>query len=114
MEVLADHSTDGQRSGADREGGELSPKGPTVGKVKPGVTIDWVELRERLRAHKPHHRNLSRVYNFFCYKYRKNGKHSYAPNGVSLVGLTIGVELLATEEPYGGILHVRVCGEGTG
>ena len=43
-----------------------------------------------------------------------NGKHSYAPNGVSLVGLDIGVEPLATEEPYEGNLHVRICGEGAG
>jgi len=40
------------------------PKGPTVGKEKPGVTFGWKELWERLRAHKPYHRKSSRVHNF--------------------------------------------------
>ena len=40
------------------------PKGSTAGKEKPGVTIGWEELRERLRAHKPYHRKPSRVHNF--------------------------------------------------
>ncbi len=59
LAVLADHSTDGQWKFTDWEGGEPNPKGPTEGKVKSGVTIDWKELRERLRAHKPYHRKSS-------------------------------------------------------
>ena len=98
----------------NRVGGELSPKGPTVGKEKPGVTISWKELREGLRAYKSYHRNSSRVYNFPCYMQDKKGKHSYAPNGVSLVGLAIGVEPLVTEEPDEGNLQVRVCGGSAG
>jgi len=47
----------------NREGGELSPKGPIVGKEKPGVTISWKEIRKGLRAHKPYHRNFGWVYN---------------------------------------------------
>ena len=40
LEVLADHSTDGRECGClDREGGELRPKGPTVGKEKPGIAF---------------------------------------------------------------------------
>ena len=35
--VLAERSTDGRDSG--REGGEVRPKRPTVGKVKPGITF---------------------------------------------------------------------------
>jgi len=34
--VLADHSTEDRASG--REGGEVRPKRPTGGKVKPGIT----------------------------------------------------------------------------
>ena len=41
LEVLADHSTDGQGCTTVREGGELRPKGPTVGKEKPGITFLW-------------------------------------------------------------------------
>ena len=40
---------------------------------------------------------------------RQNGKFSYAPNGVSPVGLTIEVVRLVTEESYEGNLHVRGC-----
>lgn len=36
--VLAAHSTDGSLS---REGGEPRPKGPTVGKARPGITSTW-------------------------------------------------------------------------
>jgi hypothetical protein len=32
----------------DREGGELRPKGPTLGKVKPGITFLWEEIWEIL------------------------------------------------------------------
>jgi len=39
--VVADHITDGQKTLSGREGGgdsgELRPKGPTVGKEKPGI-----------------------------------------------------------------------------
>ena len=42
------------------------------------------------------------------------GQQSYAPYGVSPVWLAIGGQPLATEEPYEGNLHVRVCGEGAG
>ncbi len=46
MEVVAEHSTDDQLS-ADREGGELRPKGPTEGKVKPGRTsAEWKAGRD--------------------------------------------------------------------
>ncbi len=37
--VLADNSTDGQMCSSDREGGEVRPKRPTVGKEKPGITF---------------------------------------------------------------------------
>ncbi|MDM8549147.1 hypothetical protein QUF72_03680 [Desulfobacterales bacterium HSG2] len=39
--VLAEHSTDGRgkKNFADREGGEVTPKRPAVGKVRPGMTI---------------------------------------------------------------------------
>jgi len=36
--VLADHSTG--------EGGEPRPTGPTGGKVKPGITLSWIDRRE--------------------------------------------------------------------
>ncbi len=40
LAVLVDHSTDGQKEViSGREGGEVRPKRPTVGKVKPGATI---------------------------------------------------------------------------
>ena len=39
MAVLADSSTDGQMNLTDREGGEVKPKRPTVGKEKPGITF---------------------------------------------------------------------------
>jgi len=42
------------------------------------------------------------------------GQQSYAPYGVLPVWLAIGGQPLATEEPYEGNLHVRVCGEGAG
>jgi len=42
------------------------------------------------------------------------GQQSYAPYGVSPVWFAIGGQPLATEEPYEGNLHVRVCGEGAG
>jgi len=42
------------------------------------------------------------------------GQQSYAPNGVSPVWFAIGLQPLATEEPYEGNLHVRICGEGAG
>ena len=41
LEVLADHSTDGQCPMAGRKGGEVRPKRPTAGKVKPGITFFW-------------------------------------------------------------------------
>jgi hypothetical protein len=40
-EVLADHSTDVHKSNCEREGGEVRPKRPTAGKVKPGITFLW-------------------------------------------------------------------------
>jgi hypothetical protein len=40
LAVLVDHSTDGQKEVvSDREGGEVKPKRPTEGKVKPGTTF---------------------------------------------------------------------------
>ena len=42
------------------------------------------------------------------------GQQSHAPYGVSPVWLAIGGQPLATEDPYEGNLHVRVCGEGAG
>ena len=44
---------------AIREGGELKPKGPTVGKAKPGITICGVGLREVLSDHKPYQHNTT-------------------------------------------------------
>ena len=41
LEVLADHSTDGQCCMTGRESGEVRPKRPTAGKVKPGITFLW-------------------------------------------------------------------------
>ena len=38
VEVLAEHSTDGRTGKVDREGGEVMPKRPAAGKVKPGIT----------------------------------------------------------------------------
>ncbi len=35
-----------------------------------------------------------------------DGQQSYVPNGVSPVWLVIGIQPLATEEPYEGNLHV--------
>ncbi len=47
--VLVEHSTDGLgREPEDREGGELRPKEPAVGKVKPGMTFCWEERWEIL------------------------------------------------------------------
>ena len=41
VEVLADHITGGRGAvrGLDWEGGELRPKGPTVGKERPGIAF---------------------------------------------------------------------------
>ncbi len=43
--VLAEHRTDGVygQSHTSRVGGEPRPKGPTVGKAKPGMTLSWRE-----------------------------------------------------------------------
>jgi hypothetical protein len=38
LAVVAEHSTD-ELASPVREGGEPRPKGPTVGKVKPGITF---------------------------------------------------------------------------
>ena len=35
----------------DREGGEPRPKGPTVGKAKPGITFSWEEIWEIVPDH---------------------------------------------------------------
>jgi len=40
-EVLAEHSTDVQGRKSERKGGEVTPKRPTAGKVKPGITFLW-------------------------------------------------------------------------
>ena len=48
LEVLADHSTDGQCCMTGREGGEVRPKRPTAGKVKPGPPAS--PKRSRWRA----------------------------------------------------------------
>ena len=40
-EDLADHSTDVQGRKSERKGGEVQPKRPTAGKVKPGITFLW-------------------------------------------------------------------------
>ncbi len=34
--------------------GNRRPKGPTVGKVKPGITLIWKDLWENLRDHQPY------------------------------------------------------------
>ena len=44
-----------------RVGGELMHKGPTVGKVKPGITFYCAELRGVLGDHKSYQRKCSRV-----------------------------------------------------
>ena len=44
-----------------RVGGELMHKGPTVGKVKPGMTFYCAELRGVLRDHNSYKRKCSRV-----------------------------------------------------
>ncbi len=62
------------------------PKGPTVGKEKPGVTIGWKELRERLRAHKPYHRKSSRVHNFLSYYRGRLGSIVTRLTGCRLLG----------------------------
>jgi len=53
--VLADHSTEGRCGMAGREGGEVRPKRPTAGKVKPGMTFYWEALQEALRGHELYH-----------------------------------------------------------
>ena len=44
-----------------RVGGELMHKGPTVGKVKPGITFYCAELREVLRNRNSYKHKCSRV-----------------------------------------------------
>jgi len=61
LEVLVDHSTENRSGLSGYEGGELLPQGPTVGKVKQGMTIYRKERREGLRAHKPCHQKADRV-----------------------------------------------------
>jgi hypothetical protein len=46
-----------------REGGEPMSKGPTVGKVKSGITFFWEELWEILRDHQPYQRNSRELQN---------------------------------------------------
>jgi len=49
LAVVADHSTAGTDAKRPyRVGGELKPKGPTVGKEKPGITFCLRETREVL------------------------------------------------------------------
>lgn len=50
----------------------------------------------------------------FSIRAKLQDSKKYGPNGVSLVGFSIGIELMETEEPYEGNLHVRVCGGSTG
>ncbi len=57
LAVLAEHSTDGCQHFGIREGGEVKPKRPTVGKAKPGTTFCVVELRQVHRDHKPYNHN---------------------------------------------------------
>jgi hypothetical protein len=58
--VVVAHRTAGLRAhGADREGGEPRPQGPTAGQATPGRTRRWEERGERRRAHQPCQRNSS-------------------------------------------------------
>ena len=52
--VLADHSTDGSSCSGAGKVGNCSPTGPTVGKVKQGITFFWQELWKIHRDHKPY------------------------------------------------------------
>ena len=52
--VLADHSTDGFSCDGTGKVGNCSPTGPTVGKVKQGITCFWQELWKIHRDHKPY------------------------------------------------------------
>ena len=62
LEVLADHSTDNQRNLVGKVGNP-SPRGPTVGKGKPGITKIWKEIWEILRDRKPYQRNSRELRN---------------------------------------------------
>ncbi len=52
--VLADHSTDDSSSSGIGKVGNCSPTGPTIGKVKQGITFFWQELWKIHRDHKPY------------------------------------------------------------
>ena len=52
--VFAGHRPEGQAPrAAGRAGGEPTSQGPPAGQAKPGITLCWKDLWERLRAHPP-------------------------------------------------------------
>ena len=78
------------------------PKGPTVGKVKSGITLFWEELWEILRDHQPYQRNSRELQNI-----------SWAVKLCARQGETGLVihrrKLVDSEEPCEGNLHAREC-----
>ena len=60
--VLADHSTDGFSCDGTGKVGNCSPTGPTVGKVKQGITFFWQELWKIHRDHKPYQHNARKLH----------------------------------------------------
>jgi len=99
LAVLADHSTDGQGL-YWLVGGEPRPKGPTVGKEKPGITFFWRERWKALRGHKPYQRNFREL---------RRAAKLCAKRGVACL-VSNPEKKVRTEEPYEGNLHVRDCG----
>ena len=57
LAVLAEQSTAGCQCLGIREGGEVMPKRPTVGKAKPDATFCVVGLREVQRNREPYQHN---------------------------------------------------------
>ncbi len=99
---------------SEREGGEVRPKRPTVGKEKLGITFSGTnhgrDSEPKIVLPQTQQSASQAVVSHFavCWAAQlcaKLGVAGLVSNSVKRVG---------TEEPYEGNLHVRVCGEGAG
>ena len=83
-----------------RKGGEVRPKRPAVGKVKPGTALWREETGERLELTNPVNDTPSDC-GATCVQRRSQG---------SKAARQLWFLTLVTEEPYERIVHVRICG----
>ena len=83
-----------------REGGEVVPKRPAVGKVKPGTALWREETGERLELTNLVNGTLSDCGASSVQRWSQGSKAARQLWFLALV----------TEEPYERIVHVRICG----